>query len=150
MIYDKIENADKYYPISNLIEKGLRYLQSTNFSKIEDGSYEIVGKRLFAIVSSYVTKDVSETVWESHKKYIDIQFVFSGNERIGHINIKDSEITQGYDEGKDFALYKTGKNYFDLERNQFAIFFPWDVHSPGNFIEKSGEVKKVVVKVRVE
>ncbi|MDP2302301.1 MAG: YhcH/YjgK/YiaL family protein [Ignavibacteria bacterium] len=150
MVYDKIENAEKYYPLGSLIEKGLRYLQSTNFSKIEDGTYEIVGKHLFAIVSSYMTKNISDTVWESHKKYIDIQFMANGNEKMGHLNIQDAEITQKYNAEKDFVLYKPGNNYFDVKQNEFTIFFPWDVHSPGNLIQDTREVKKVVVKVKVD
>ena len=48
---------------------------------------------------------------------------------------------------KDVVFYNDAPDmYFDMTDNQFAIFFPEDVHAP---MIGEGEIKKLVMKVKI-
>jgi len=52
-----------------------------------------------------------------------------------------------YNAEKDVVFYNDAPDmYFQLTNNQFAIFFPEDVHAP---MIGEGEIKKLVIKVKI-
>lgn len=151
MIKDNIRNAKDYYNLSERIEKGLKYLENTDFSKVDDGTYEILGKEVFAIVQNYLSKEPDSSEFESHKKYTDIQYIIKGEEQIGIGDIEDfSQITQ-YDEEKDIMFLSAKKgctpDFIRMQAKEFAIFFPHDAHKPSIAVQSPSFVKKIVVKV---
>ena len=83
MIIDKLENSCNYCFSNRKINKAMKFLLNTDFRNKESGKYEIEGDELFYYVSNYITKTVSESEPELHKKYIDIQYLAEGTERIG-------------------------------------------------------------------
>lgn len=149
MIVDKIENRNLYSAISSDIQKALDYLAETDFSEIEDGKYEIDGENIFALVSSYKSKDLSQGKPESHRNHIDIQFVYSGEEFIGYAPLADQKIVEQYNDTNDITFYDCDQSLCLIQKNMFAIFFPTDIHMPGIRVNNSVLVKKVVVKVKV-
>ncbi len=149
MIIDQIENAEVYFKINKRIKTALAYLKQNDFTNTENGKYEIEGEDIFSIVSEYKTKKIEEAVWEAHKKYIDVQFIFSGNEKIGRANISEMTLFKTYDEANDFALFTGKGDFYTANPKTFLILFPHDVHMPGVAIEPSQPVKKVVVKVKL-
>lgn len=149
MIVDKIENRNLYSAISSDIQKALDYLAETDFSEIEDGKYEIDGENIFALVSSYKSKDLSQGKPESHRKYIDVQYVFSGEEFIGYAPLADQKIVEQYNDTNDITFYDCDQSLCLIQKNMFAIFFPTDIHMPGIRVNNPVLVKKVVVKVKV-
>ena len=50
---------------------------------MEPGVYEIQGKDIYAQVFDAMTEDVADRRPESHEKYLDVQFLVSGRERLG-------------------------------------------------------------------
>lgn len=149
MIVDKIENRNLYSAISSDIQKALDYLAETDFSEIEDGKYEIDGENIFALVSSYKSKDLSQGKPESHRNHIDIQFVYSGEEFIGYAPLADQKIVEQYNDTNDITFYDCDQSLCLIQKNMFAIFFPTDIHMPGIRVNNSVLVKKVVVKVKL-
>jgi YhcH/YjgK/YiaL family protein len=150
MIFDQLKNAHLYFPLGERITKALQYLSQTDFSSVEPGTYEIDGENIFALVQEYSTRPSSSAKWESHKKYIDIQYIVSGKEKIGFTDSKKVIVIQEYHQNNDIVLYKGEGNYFIAEEGQFAIFFPTDLHMPQLALNIPREVKKVVVKVRTD
>ncbi|MFN3871401.1 MAG: YhcH/YjgK/YiaL family protein [Ignavibacterium sp.] len=149
MIVDHIENRNLYSAISSDIQKALDYLAETDFSEIEDGKYEIDGENIFALVSEYKTKDLSQGKPESHRNHIDIQFVYSGEEFIGYAPLADQKIVEQYNDTNDITFYDCDQSLCLIQKNMFAIFFPTDIHMPGIRVNNSVLVKKIVVKVKV-
>jgi hypothetical protein len=91
---------------------------------------------------------MSSGKWEAHKKYIDIQFIVNGKEKMGYSHKNKMIVTHEYNSDKD-ALYLKGEgNYLVAEAGYFAIFFPTDVHMPCIALNLSTPVKKVVIKVK--
>ena len=78
MIFDKLENIETYVSISDGLAKGLRLLKETDFSAMEPGKYTVDGDELYYMVQCYQSRPVNDTP-EAHRKYIDIQYIVSGD-----------------------------------------------------------------------
>jgi YhcH/YjgK/YiaL family protein len=150
MILDQLKNAKLYFSLGERIERALQYLGTTDFSNLDPGKYDIDGENIYALVSVYNTKPLSSVKWEAHKKYIDIQYVESGKEKIGITSTDKVIPIEEYSENNDCTIYKGDGNYIFVDEGSFAVFFPTDVHMPGISINIPKEVKKVVIKVKVE
>jgi YhcH/YjgK/YiaL family protein len=150
MVIDSLNNSHLYYGLGEKIAKALRYLQESDFSKVEPGDYEIDGSNIIAKVQQYNSKPLAEGVWEAHRRYIDIQYVADGIERIGYANINKMKITKKYDESEDYCFLEGEGNFLTFRKGEFTILFPDDVHMPSCSIGGSKPVKKVVVKVLFE
>jgi YhcH/YjgK/YiaL family protein len=147
MILDNIKNASLYYNLSERIQLGLKYLQETDLSKLEPGKYEIDGTNVYAAVSSYDTRTMDLVKWEAHKKYIDIQYIIEGTEKMGYSYITEMNSPTEYNETKDVLFYQGNGDFVTVKSGNFAIFFPEDVHAPNMAVDTPSAVKKVVVKV---
>lgn len=149
MILDSLNNTEKVERLHPLFKKAFDYIKETDFSKVEDGKYELDGSRLFVSVVSLTGKDKNDAAIETHKKYIDIQLPLLGVEKIGWkpgCELQEESIP--YDETKDIAFYVDRPTaYTKIYPGQFAVYFPEDGHAPGI---GEGNIRKVIVKVQVE
>ncbi|MDP9128381.1 MAG: YhcH/YjgK/YiaL family protein [Pseudomonadota bacterium] len=130
----------------------LRYLKETDFGKVENGTHEVQGTDIVAIVQDLTTKPVAAGWPEVHRKHIDVQFLIHGRERIGVA--KDTgrnKVTEDRLEKDDVLFYQDIENESTLEMRpgSFAIFFPSDVHRPGCQVEDPEPIRKVVIKINV-
>lgn len=146
MIVDKLENAPLYSGLGEGIRQALEYLRDTDIAALETGSHEIDGKNIFAIVNDYDTQLYAEQQFEAHRKYLDVQYVASGEELIGYLPLAGQTPSQAYHEEHDYALYRETPEFIHMRQGMFAIFFPTDLHMPG-MGETVAPVRKVVVKV---
>ncbi len=153
MVKDRIENALAYAPLGPGIARAMEYLNAHDLSGISAGKHEIDGQNIFAIVQRYQPRPLTEAVWESHFRYIDVQYVVSGVERMGHSSLRDQpKVLKPYDPQTDLVFYEAGIDLLVFHPGEFAIFSPQDVHAPGLAVEggdSPSEVLKVVVKIRV-
>ncbi|WP_337865246.1 YhcH/YjgK/YiaL family protein [Ignavibacterium sp.] len=150
MIIDHIENRNLYLDLNSDIKRALDFLYLTDFSEVENGKYEIDRSNIFALVSEYKTKDLSQGKPESHKNYIDVQYVFSGKEFIGYAPLANQKIVEPYNESSDITFYDCEQSLCFIEKQMFAVFFPTDIHMPGIRVTNPEVVKKVVIKVKVK
>jgi YhcH/YjgK/YiaL family protein len=148
MIFDKIENSAIYENINPFIKIAFDYLKQTNFSLIDIGKHIVDGDNIFAIVQEYETRNNEDVKLEAHKKYIDVQYVVSGEEFIGVCPLIRQIPVKVYDVDNDYALYEDSCSFIKIKPKQFAILFPQDLHKPGIKINTPIKVRKVVVKVR--
>ena len=149
-IYDEGE-AGVFF--SSAMKRALSYLRETDFSKMEDGRYEIDGDRIYATVQRYETKPEKECRPESHRRYADVQFVAEGQEFIGWCAFTpELKIAEPYNEEKDITFYEklVPESNFVLSEGCFAVLFPKDIHRPCCAIGEPSPVLKVVVKIAVE
>ena len=148
MILDKLENADLYKGLSTRLDKGFEYLKSTNLKSVAPGSYDIA-EGVRAIISEYNTKEIADAVIEAHEKFIDIQYLISGEEQIGYTALAGQTPTIPYNPERDVVFYNEEVSYTKLSEGMFAVYFPTDLHQPGVKISISASVKKCVIKVAV-
>lgn len=150
MIIDTLSNAEKYFCIHPLFAKAFEYIKSLNINTIEEGVSEIIRGELKAIVSNKPGKTKNESLakFECHDKNIDIQLCIKGKEQIGWKPRNTcAQKTGEYDVDNDVTFYTDAPDmYFQLTNQQFAIFFPEDVHAP---MIGEGVIKKMVIKVKI-
>lgn len=151
MIYDNLANADTYRHVKPGIAQALDYLRKTDFTDVPNGRYELDGSNVYAMVMRYQTRPLENSVWESHRKYIDVQYIFRGEEAFGYVPFDQAPpVTQPYDDKTDAQLYGPATVMIPLKAGQFAVFYPQDIHAPCLIANGTpSDVVKVVVKVAV-
>ncbi|WP_276481099.1 YhcH/YjgK/YiaL family protein [Paraflavitalea pollutisoli] len=151
MVIDTLENAALYENLGPRFAQGFKYLRETDFSQVAKGKYELDGTNLIAIVNEYDTIDQLGEQMEAHKKYIDVQYIVSGEELIGHDLLQQQVPSKAYDAENDFWLFADTPTFFSkMQAGMFAIFFPTDLHMPNIRVHEPTPVKKVVLKLRVD
>jgi len=151
MIIDSLQNAQRYARIHKGMSEAFYYLLTTNLAAIAPGKYSISGDDIFAIVQEYDTMDAANEQMESHKKYIDVQYMISGEEQVGHALLGDQTPSKAYDAETDFMLFGEAPSFFTrLSEGMFMIFYPTDLHMPCIKTGNTATVKKVVIKVKAD
>jgi YhcH/YjgK/YiaL family protein len=149
VIIDELTECDSYRCMSENFAAGFDYLRSMAFETIADGRYRIRGDDVFAMVQSYQTKPRDQGRWEAHRHYADIQLMVEGAEYVGVCSITRMTVAEPYTRERDVEFFIGDGRFHRLERGEFAVFLPQDVHMPGIMIATADQVKKVVVKVRI-
>ncbi len=152
VVIDLLSNSNKYSVLGTGIAKAFEFLKDPETAALMPGKYHLDGDKLFAIVQEYETLDSATEQMESHRKYIDVQYVISGEEMVGLALLKDQQVSKEYSDAEDFILYADAPEFYtSLSAGMFMIFYPTDPHMPCLRVDgKAGMVKKVVVKVAVE
>lgn len=148
MIIGKIEDYKRYSGLGKRLRIAFEYLNTTDFESVKPGRYDIDGDNIFAIVNEYHTKKRTDCKSEAHRKYIDVQFIAGGRERIGYSPLAGQQPAVEYDADRDLAIYDGADSFVELTCGMFAVFFPEDIHMPGTG-ETPAAVRKVVVKIKI-
>ncbi|MGB2868349.1 MAG: YhcH/YjgK/YiaL family protein [Bacteroidota bacterium] len=130
-------------------DSAFAFLRDRDLSALPKGKYPIDGDNVFASITEDSTKNFENTKWESHRNYVDLQYVIRGEEKIGVCTIAKATVTKLYDGKSDAANYAAEGTYYRAVPDTFFLFFPSDVHRPGVTPGGNKIVKKLVIKVRV-
>ena len=154
MIFGRLDNIDlERASLPDAVLEGLRFLSETDLASVPAGRIDIDGDRIFANVQDGLTRAKDENRPESHRRYLDIQYVVSGAETIGFAPLaKAGPVTEDFAETSDLLFYDIMNDEMPLvlSEGSYAVFYPWDVHRPGCAVSNPGEkVRKVVVKIRL-
>ena len=147
--YKKFEKAFLY--IQKLQDKNsLEYKSLANIG-LDECNKIVLDENCFILEQAYITKDKKDCFFESHRKYIDIQYIFEGSEIMEVENINKLQITQEYNESLDFAKYEQKPNSSTLiiNENELAIFYPNDAHMPCIKVDNNQKIIKAVFKIAV-
>jgi YhcH/YjgK/YiaL family protein len=151
MVFDRLAHAPMYEGMTKLMRHAFDFLRRPDLDTLAAGKYPIVGDDdVYALVQSYQTKPADNAKWETHRRYIDVQFVASGVERMGYGYLTDFQPLNAYNEPGDYQHYTGSGGDFVMTPGTFAIFSPHDVHRPTVAVDQPILVRKVVVKVRVD
>ena len=149
MVLDLLENLKSYEALNPHFAKVIAFLENNDLASLPLGRNEICGDSAFANVMEAKPKTKEEAFIEVHRKYIDIQIPISADETMGYTPIFELPYAD-YSDADDVAIYPVGmpaRDYFNVHKGEFVIFFPQDGHAPA--ITPSS-LKKVVFKVAVE
>lgn len=146
------EFAVSYYKHKDRWDKAFVFLKINDLVNMEVRRYEIDGDNIYAPVSEYMTKNEEDARYEAHQKYIDIQYVIKGNELIGVSPMdRQKEILQPYNPEKDVMFLTVDPiTSYKATPDRFFIFFPDDAHRPGVKDGEIAQVRKVVIKIKVD
>ena len=148
MILDVIDNYSIYSEVNPEIKKSLEFLSNGKFEDKESGRYDL-DNGIYYMVQEIQSRAEHEVFFEAHRKYIDIQFLISGEELHGYAPLSTMKIRDPYDDEKDIAFYNGTGSVLSLSPGSFVIYFPSDAHKPALMIHKPMMVKKIVVKIPV-
>lgn len=149
MVLDLLENLKNYEALNPHFAKVVDFLEKNDLANLPLGRNEICGDLVFANVMDVNPKSKEEAFIEVHRRYIDIQIPISVNEEMGYTPLNELP-DASYNEDNDASTYPVGmlaRDYFNVHKGEFIIFFPQDGHAPAI---TSVPLKKVVVKVAVE
>lgn len=152
MIVTDLEHVAEQAVLSTTLRKAIDFLRQVHSQELPDGRIEIDGDKVYAIVQSYETVATDTPKFEAHRKYLDVQYIASGEEAIGWASIDRLIIGVPYDEAKDVCLGSVPPHEMTpvrLTSGQLAVLYPSDAHAPKLAAGESCQVKKIVVKVVV-
>jgi len=149
MIFDSLNHSGRYLPLHPGFETGFKFLKNLSIRQLKDGQNEIDGDRLFALSMATEGKGQQNAVFETHRKFIDIQFTVSGCDTIGwEEQARCTPDPGGYNTDKDVEFYTDRPTlWIPVSSGRFAIFYPEDAHAP---LGTDALVHKIVLKVALD
>ena len=150
MLVTDIKHLGHQVSMTDALRKGIDFLLRPDIPLLTDGRVDIDGDRVFALVQRYETVMTDAPRFEYHRKYIDIQYIVSGEEAIGWAPAGRMVITEEYDEEKDicFGTVLDGEmTLVYLKAGELAVLYPEDGHAPKLAAGRPSHIFKIVVKV---
>jgi len=125
-------------------DKAFAFLKEKDLQTLAVGKYPIDGDSVYATVTENPTKDYDSTKWESHRNYVDLQYVISGEEKIGVSQLPNLTITKVYDPSKDLQNYSGEGKLYKASPGTFFLFFPSDAHRPNiTTSDNKADIRKI-------
>ena len=145
---DEVQNKSLAKDIQFCIEFAKK--NENKILSLVHGSYDVGYNDIKMNVGKYFTKSENEKFWESHKKYLDVQIMINGTEKVAISDIQNMEV-KSFDSEKDLVILE-GEKAFDvvMTTGDVLVFFPNDVHKPELNVsenDNSGSIRKIVTKV---
>ena len=105
MIVDNIGNFEKYSALDKKFEKSFEFIKKVAAENLPADKYQLEDNgSLYAIVQEYDSKTPENAKAEGHEKYIDIQYVVSGEEVMEVFDISKATIKTPYNPDKDVTF----------------------------------------------
>lgn len=146
MIFDTKQHLATYRGISRHLDKAIDFLMACPWEALEDGPLDIDGQQVYATIMTVSHQETGPS-WETHRKYVDIQISLTGTEIIGYMPASALKDWSEFEGDIRFAASKEMGTLLSMEKDRFAVFFPWDAHSPNR---GTGQGRKLVMKVAWE
>jgi len=152
MIFDKLQNAGKYYSYSPRVKLALEYLEKNAEAliKMPAGRVDIDGDNIYALVLDRPCNPDYDAYWEGHRLYLDIHYVADGEEWFGWSHISNMTETEYVDKVPgEHAKYKGEGVYFLMHKGDFCLTDLEDIHAPSTYRPNSPFLRKICVKVKL-
>ena len=149
MIYDRIENAIKYFAKESLLLRAIQFAEQ-QAAALENGDHWLEEGVVKALLQAYETSPAEERFFERHRKFIDVQVMIKGMERHDVTQAPDLVPNMEYDEKMDLIKFENPERFSTviLEPGYFVVYFPQDAHRPGCTVGSRESVRKVCMKVK--
>ena len=104
MIYASLSAKKGNYQYPAAINTALEFLAKPETAELPVGRYELDGDNIFVLIQDQTTAPVENKRAESHRNYIDIQYLFTGKEVQGYAPLLPG-VTGEEPAGKDNIFY---------------------------------------------
>lgn len=138
---------EAYHTNKKLWDTAFAFLQTQDLINMPIGKRPLIGETVFISVTDEPSKNMADVKWESHKKYIDLQYIIKGKEIIGVADASKATVTKPYT--PDAMNYIADGTYYTTDPGTFFLFFPNDAHRPTIKADGYDVVKKIVIKIQV-
>lgn len=144
-------NSEDHHPsLKQRLDKAVAYIDRLDFDSLSMGTHEVSPDFYFNVME-YIPSLEQEVLYESHRKYIDIQRLCDGEERM--MVAETSMLTPAtlYDADKDCILYENSSSLSGLlfRPGSALVLFPNNAHKAVRNGEKETKVKKIVGKLMI-
>ena len=150
MILGNLKNEASYKRLlqRGAFRKAFEWLRALSPDQ-PDGVFELEGKRIYVNVHGYGTIPRDECLFESHRRYVDLQYCISGGELIDHLPLHRVRERIDYQEDKDLITYPalSGYSTIRMRAGDFAIFQASDIHRPRIHDGTNAGVHKLAIKI---
>ncbi len=140
-----LNELEKHFFISKEMKQFLSVLDS----RTECGRYDF-GEGGYVNIVSYAKKESIPQEMEVHRKYVDVQYLIDGNEKIWYGLPSEFEILRPYEESAESVIYKAA-NYKEVccKTGEAIILYPEDAHTAGLCVNEPQTIKKAVIKISI-
>lgn len=149
---NETEFAEQYSNNKEYWDKAFDFLKNTDLDIVKPGKYALDGENVFVSVTEGSTKEFEASKWEAHRKYVDIQYVIKGKEKMGIAPVETAISKTKFNDTKDIGFFEIPAKmakYYVAKTGSFFIFFPSDAHRPGIKVKNFDMDKKLVVKIKM-
>ena len=152
MICDTLEHLNRYRGFHENLDTAIDYLTAYcvghTLADLPLGCTEVDGENVFINVMEADLKPGEGANPEYHRRYADLQIDITGGEGWGYTNEPGEEVGEytvdcGF---QDSASVVSGA----LGEGRFVLFFPTELHKPGLVQDGCANVRKAVVKIKME
>lgn len=133
------------------VEDAVEYLLNLEVTEKDAGKKYIVDDNFFYSVQSYMTKPATECRLESHRMYVDIQLVASGNETMDLADISRLSVKESYNAENDIMFWNIPNRmaHITMGAGDYIVLYPENAHRGAACIKESEKVLKIVGKVKI-
>lgn len=147
MILDSLQLRGRYAQFPQ-IHEALEALSKALAGDFPAERIVVDGDRLYINPISLTTVFIDAPVFETHRRYLDVHCLVSGEEKILVQRADLLTPSKPYDKEKDYALFEGSAGAsVTLFPGDFLVCFPEDAHAPGLSVKEPQAVRKFVAKV---
>ncbi len=152
MILDTQGNLGRYAALFRGFDPARLFAWLETCGDLEAGTrVDFAGEQVFAAVNKLDTVPTGNARWETHREYVDLQYIVDGGETIEWAPATALSADGDYDAPRDVQFYGPSAAHVTLPMvpGKFVFLWPADAHKPGVADGAHGFVHKIVVKVHI-
>lgn len=147
---NKNEESIEMKGLNEKIEWAVSFISSINAENLNVGKYE-VNAEFYYLIQEYEAINAEESVYESHREHIDIQWLVSGQEKLYITDVCNLTPISAYKKELDVINYEPSDNLTSLilSKGGYVVLFPKDAHRVEQIDGRKCKIKKVVGKLKI-
>ena len=126
MIIDKTSNLELYKSLIPHLDVILNFARTAAEKPV--GTYPYPGGRI--MIQEGETRALEGAEFESHKNFLDLQWILEGKEMMEYANIHDLTETVPYNAEKDIQFWQGKGSLMEVPAGTFYLVYPEDGHKP--------------------
>ena len=136
----------KYAPLLPGVEEAFEKVNA--LTDLEPKTHPLAnGNRFFVAVGK--TAHAQEKLCEAHRNYLDIQYLYKGEETVGWAPLDTLALEGEFSTEKDVGFYAGPVDYMRIAEGYCYVAFPEDAHMPAVHLDVPKDFVKIVVKLKV-
>lgn len=119
-----------------------------NLKSMEPATYPLANGCKFFIGEESTTRPAEGAQLEAHRNFLDVQYVFEGEEYMGWAPVDALSVAKEYVAEHDCSMHEGKCQYFHIPAGYCYIVFPEDAHAPMVHLDKPMTERKIIVKLK--
>ena len=146
-----VEKSINIKDVDDKIKYVIDYIFKLDFSSLQIEKRYQVNDDFYYFVTEYETKDRSECLLESHRKYVDIQYIIEGSEMLETADTSNLILKNEYSDSDDIMFWYPINDMAKmiLREGSVIVFYPNNAHMGCISFNGINNVKKLVCKLKI-